>query len=340
LNYLETIKDPEVLFKKDSTLLYIYVKKKPANIADGLIGFNTNEEGKLEINGFIEATLQNNFNYGERIDFTYRNDNADQSRLGIHVNLPSIIRKRIGTNSGLEILRRDSLYQNTTLSIGFNYQLPKNSSLQINYHNQESTAGSQLSVTGNQNNSYSTNGIAALYHLSRNSANRLQPENYNISFLAGLQKRTLESSNDSQYTLELELEKLWSLGNRMNLLTKANTYLLKTKNLQFNELSQIGGSGSVRGFNQNSIDTAAYLLAQTELRYALNDQIFVNLLGDGGVFEDYTDRNPEYLYSFGAGFGILTNAGILRLEVASGRFSGANSNVSSTLAHINLKVFF
>jgi outer membrane protein assembly factor BamA len=226
------------------------------------------------------------------------------------------------------------------LSIGFNYQLPKNSSLQINYHNQESTAGSQLSVTGNQNNSYSTNGIAAQYHLSRNSANRLQPENYNISFLAGLQKRTLESSNDSQYTLELELEKLWSLGNRMNLLTKANTYLLKTKNLQFNELSQIGGSGSVRGFNQNSIDTAAYLLAQTELRYALNDQIFVNLLGDGGVFEDYTDRNPEYLYSFGAGFGILTNAGILRLEVASGRFSGANSNVSSTLAHINLKVFF
>jgi outer membrane protein assembly factor BamA len=340
LQYLENIKAPEALFKRDSTLLYIYVNKKTANIADGLIGFNTNEEGKLEINGFIEATLQNNFNYGERIDFTYRNDNADQSRLGIQVDLPSIIRKRIGINSGLEILRRDSLYQNTTLNLGLNYQLPKNAWIQLNYNNRESTADSQPSIIGKENNNYSTNGIAAQFHLIENSVNRLQPENFNLSFMAGAQERTLESNADTQYILELRLEKLWSLSHRLNLLSRANTYLLKTKNLQFNELRQIGGVNSIRGFNQNSIDTAAYLLTQTELRYALNDQIFLNLLGDGGVFEEYLDRNPKYLYAYGAGFGILTNAGILRLEVASGSFSGANQGVSSTIAHLNLKVFF
>jgi hypothetical protein len=340
LNYLETIKEPEALFKKDSTLLYVYVKKKPANIADGLIGFNTNEEGRLEVNGFIEATLKNNFNYGERINFTYRNDNADQARLVLQIDLPSIIKQRIGISGGLEILRRDSLYQNTDLNLGLNYQLPKNSRIQINFKNQESTAGSIAPKKASQNNSFSTNGITAQYKWIGNSLNRLQPESFSISFIAGVQKRAIEESADSQYTLEFVLEKLWPLSRRLNLLTKANTYLLKTNNLQFNELQQIGGTGSIRGFNQNSIDTAAYLLVQTELRYALNDQIFFDLLGDGGFFEDYSDRNPEYLYSFGAGFGILTNAGILRLEVANGRFAGANSNVSSTLAHINLKVFF
>jgi hypothetical protein len=340
MNYLETIKEPEALFKKDSTLLYMYIKKKPANIADGILGFNTNEEGKLEINGFIEATLLNNFNYGERIDFTYRNDNADQSKLGIQVDLPSIIRQRIGINGGLEILRRDSLYQNTSLNLGLNYQLPKNSTIRVTYNRQESTTDSQLSITRNQNNSYSTNGLLAQYRLMENSINKLQPENFNLSFIAGVQKRTLDSTTDSQYTLELRLEKLWSLSRRLNLLNRARTYLLKTNNLQFNELHQIGGTGSIRGFNQNSIDTAAYLLTQTDLRYALNEQIYVNVLGDAGVFEDYSDRNPEYLYAFGAGFGILTNAGILRLEVANGNFKRSNQGVSSTIAHINLTVFF
>jgi len=52
LGFARQIKDPEVLFKKDSTITYLYLEKAKNSSFDGFIGFTTNEEsGKLDING-------------------------------------------------------------------------------------------------------------------------------------------------------------------------------------------------------------------------------------------------------------------------------------------------
>jgi len=343
LGYLEIIKPPEALFKKDSTLLYIYVKKKQVNSADGLIGFNTDADGKLELNGFLEASLLNNFNYGERIDFEYRNDTEDQSRLGVQVDLPAIIKKSTGITAGIQILRRDSIYQNTSLTLGANYQLPGNALFRLNYTNTKSTSTSSdltTTLTPLKPVDYHSNGVLASYSMTVLRPDRLQPEQFQLAIQAGLQNRSIQESNSGQYVLGVQIKKLWKLPSRLYLLTAANSYLLKTSNLQFNELQQVGGTNTVRGFNQNSIDTAAYILVQNDLRYVINDQIYVNLLSDGGVFEDYIERNPQFLYAIGAGFGILTKAGTLRFEVANGRFSSAKQGISSTIAHLNLKLFF
>lgn len=340
LEYLEVIKEPEALFKKDSTILYIYVKKKQANTADGLLGFNTDESGKLELNGFLEASLRNNFNYGERIDFEYRNDNEDQSRLGIHLDFPALLKERIGVAGGIQILRRDSLYQNTTLSIGINYQLPSSAILNLRYLNRQSTGSNTILTNNFRTDDYDLNGIAGTYSITRFTNNRLQPEEFGIVLQAGLQSRNADGVTNEQYVLDAQAQKLWELPFGFFLDTGLKAHLLKTDNLRFNELQQIGGPQTIRGFNQNSIDTAAYSLLQTDLRYVINDQIYLNLLTDAGVFEDFIGRNPQYLYSFGAGLGILTKAGILRLEVANGRFIQAKQGISSTIAHLNLRLFF
>ncbi|BAO54250.1 BamA/TamA family outer membrane protein [Nonlabens marinus] len=338
--YFEKIREPQALFKKDSTLLYVYLKKKSANSADGLIGFNTDEAGKLELNGFLEATLINNFNLGERLDFEYRNDNEDQTRLSLDVDLPSIIKKRIGITTGLELLRRDSLYQNTTLILGANYMLPQNATLRVTYQSKNSTGSLNTNNNLPEATNYDLNGITTSYSILTTNSNQLQPELFKLHLTAGYQNRTLQGAPDNQIEVSAVAKKLWKLPYRIYLSTQINSYLLKTNNLQFNELVQIGGTNTIRGFNQNSIDTAAYSLLQTDLRYVINEQIYINLLGDGGVFEEYTSRNPQYLYTFGAGFGILTRAGVLRFEVANGRFNRSKQGISSTIAHLNLKVFF
>ena len=46
LEFVEEIKSPELLFTRDSTTLYLYLKKKFSNSFDGFIGFNTDEETK------------------------------------------------------------------------------------------------------------------------------------------------------------------------------------------------------------------------------------------------------------------------------------------------------
>ena len=66
LDFVREIKKPEVLFTNDSTLLYIYLKKKRANRFDGLVGFTTTEtDNKLQFNGYIDLALQNLLNKGE-----------------------------------------------------------------------------------------------------------------------------------------------------------------------------------------------------------------------------------------------------------------------------------
>ena len=66
LVFASQIKEPEVLFTKDSTLLYIYVEKQKSNAFDGFLGFGTNTEtNKIEFNGYLEFKLNNNLNYGE-----------------------------------------------------------------------------------------------------------------------------------------------------------------------------------------------------------------------------------------------------------------------------------
>jgi len=118
LPFTEVLKEPELLFKKDSTIMYTYLKRTHNNTADGMIGFNTNQEGNLELNGYLDLILTNNLNTGESLHIIYRGDNEDQTRLNVNLKLPYILRSNIGVQSSLEILRRDSTYQNSKIQAG------------------------------------------------------------------------------------------------------------------------------------------------------------------------------------------------------------------------------
>lgn len=43
LPFASSSKSPEILFTKDSTILYLYLAKEQANTFDGFLGFGTNE---------------------------------------------------------------------------------------------------------------------------------------------------------------------------------------------------------------------------------------------------------------------------------------------------------
>lgn len=335
LPYLEMVKEPEALFKQDSTILYVYVKKKNTNIADGLLGFNTDDEGNLNVNGFVEASLINNLNYGEQFDFKYRNDENQQTFLDLQLTLPNILFKKIGLSTSLNITRRDSLYQNSSYKLGLSYPIRNNLINRLEYFNRNSVQETNADLQG-----FGTNGITTSIAYHKLSNNKLQPENIKLALTLGVYQRNIEDTQTNQFSISTTIEKLWKLNNHLNVKASSNTYLFKTSQLQFNELTQIGGTKSIRGFNQNSIDTAAYSLLQTDLRYGFNDQIFLSLINDTGVFEEFTLRKPQFLYAFGAGFGILTRAGILRLEVVNGRFIGYNNGISNTIAHLNFTIVF
>ncbi len=335
LPYLEKIRDAETLFKNDSTYLYIYVKKKNTNRADGLLTFDNDQNGELNLNGYLDATLINNLNYGERLDFSYRNDNNQQSLLFLELTLPSLITKRLGVSGKMELQRRDSLFQNNKFQIGLNYTIQSNLETTLSYTSRKSTATDATSIVD-----LNTQGIISRTSYYKRSGNILQPEMAGLSLEAGVYNRKIMTDEQLQWSIELQAEKLWRLNKSFNLFVRTSSFYLDTRNVQINELRQIGGNKTIRGFNQNNIDTNAYSLLKTDVRYSLNDQIYLNIINDAGVYNEFETGNSQYMYAFGGGIAILTNAGILRLQVANGRLFNSNQSISNTIAHINLEILF
>ena len=334
--FVKKTKDTEVLFKQDSTNVFIYLEKIKTNSADGLIGFNNSNNGKLELNGYVHLKLQNNLDRAETFLLEYRNDNGDQTQFTTSIDLPYVWDTPLGISSMLEIQRRDSTYQRTSVRAGLFYKPNWNSTIGINYINSTSTATGQDASLED----FSKNGIELITEIKKQTSDLLMPENLWLTTRIGFNERSIENNSENQLNFHATFLKLWHLGYRSKFLGRLTSTYLNSNNIQFNELYQFGGLGSIRGFNQNSIDSSFYTTLATEYRYRLNDQIYLHSILDIGVFENFNSKKLDKLYGFGGGIAILTQAGVLNLSIANGRFEDAKVDLSSTVAHINLKINF
>jgi hypothetical protein len=66
----------------------------------------------------------------------------------------------------------------------------------------------------------------------------------------------------------------------------------------------------------------------------------VHSILDIGIFENFNSKTLDKIYGYGVGIAILTQAGVLNLSIANGRFENAKVDLSSTVAHINLQIIF
>ncbi len=337
LSFVEVVKEPELLFKKDSTILYTYLKRTNNNTVDGMIGFNSNQDGTLELNGYLDLLLQNNLNTGELFHIIYRGDNEDQTRLNVNLKLPYILKSKIGLQSNLEILRRDSTYQNTQIKAGLFYLPNHLTEIGMNYTSTSSTA-TDLNNTNSRN--YNFNGIGFNFIHERRNNRPLQQEQFLVSNTVNIGSRELSNDSDYQIRIKTTLLKHFRITEKQSFLAIGRLNYLKTENSIFNELYQVGGLNSIRGFNQNAIDTSFFSSINTEYRIELSPGIYIHSIVDAGYFENFNTKNLENLYSFGFGTGILTNAGLLKLSIANGVFNNSKVDFSSTIAHLNLLIRF
>ncbi len=87
LAFASQLKDPEILFTKDSTTLYLYLEKSKSNTFDGFLGFGNNEStNKIEFNGYLNLNLINNLNFGETFSLVYKSDENEQRTFNLNTN--------------------------------------------------------------------------------------------------------------------------------------------------------------------------------------------------------------------------------------------------------------
>ena len=343
LRFAEQTKNPEVLFSKDSTTLYIYLQKSQSNTFDGFLGFSTNEEtNKLDFNGYLNLELNNNFNYGESFRLMYKSDESEQKNFEVNLNLPYIFSSPIGTELSLNILKRDSTFTTVNQKASVFYQINSKNRIYVGIESVESNnlldveINSLSLVSDYKSNLYN---IKYTYNNRQNFKTIFQlKSSFNLEY--GLGERQTKNNKEKQNRINLDAFHVFQLNNKNSFYTRITGSLINSSSYLDNELFRFGGINSIRGFQENSIAANQYIVLNTEYRYQLSKSIYAHSIIDFANFENRIIETKENLYGFGVGFGILTKAGLLRFNFANGKTEEQSFKFSNSKIHLSLVSIF
>ena len=342
LNFISISKEPDVLFKKDSTSIYVYVVKKNANQFEGFLGFASNEnDSGLRLNGNLNLKLNNTLNYGEQLQIQFRGNGDDQQQLEASLRMPYIFKSPLSATPSLRLFRQDSTFSTNETNLKIDYTksayLLLNSSISFKKSNQLQKQ-SNLTKVENFRKTVISTGIE--YQTIR-TFNSLSPTNY-LNLSIGIANRKMADSNSeiNQLLIDSESSYTINLADKHSIYLKNKTFFLSPKEVYLNELSQFGGMNTIRGYKENSIYASFFSTIQTEYQFKPVDNIILNTVFDAAYFENPVNENSDLTYGIGIGGGVFTKAGWLNINAATPFKINNKLQFSKSIIHISLKSFF
>lgn len=337
--FVSQSKYPEILFKKDSTQVYVYLEKTKSNTFDGIIGFSNDEQSKLVFNGYLDLKLNNIMNSGEHVSLFWKSDGQEQRTFNASFELPYLFSSPIGLKTDLQIFKQDSTFQNTRTSINLGYFFNYNTRLYLGYDSKESSdiQNTNSSSLSDFKNKFYT---STFEYIDLNREDVLFPEKTKTNFKIGTGNRDSKFQKNKQLFASIRSEHNITLNSRNSINLRAEGFYLKSDEYLINELYRFGGINSIRGFNENSLQANTLTSIQTEYRYKLSSNLYAHSIIDYGYYNDATLASESTLLGFGFGFGLLTKNGLLNLIYANGKQKNQEFNSGNSIVHISLKANF
>ncbi|TXG38797.1 hypothetical protein FUA22_02615 [Seonamhaeicola maritimus] len=341
LRFASELKSPEVLFSKDSTTLYLYLKKTQSNSFDGFLGFGTNEEtNKIEFDGYLNLNLTNNLNFGESFRLLYKSDENDQKTFTTNLSLPYLFKSPIGVDLSLNIFKKDSSFTTVNQSAKIHYQINSRHKIYAGVLYEESNnLLNENSVT--QIFDYKKNFLSLAYEFQKPQTNNfLFPTNTYLYLETNFGNRKESNQKERQSFLNVNTFKIFNLNRKNSLFIRANAATINSDTYFENELLRFGGINSIRGFEENSLFATMYGLLNTEYRYQLNNSIYIHSIIDLAYFENDIAKINQKLFGYGFGFGLFTKAGLFKFNYANGKNEGQKFKFSDSKIHLSLTTNF
>ena len=337
LGFVSVTKPPEILFKKDSTVVYLYLKKEKNNLFDGILGFATDENSqKLIFNGYLNLELNNNLNFGEQFLLNYKADGNDQQKFRARLTLPYLFNTPIGLITELKIFKRDSTFSTSDQLIKVKYQISPSSRTYLGYKSYESSNLRKDNSLYIDVEDYTSNFLLAGVSYTKTQNNILFPIKTEIYLDSEIGSKETKNTNETQVRASLMIHYIFNLNYKNSIYLKNSTQLLNSENYLTNELFRFGGINSIRGFNENSIDASFYSVLNSEYRYQFNQDIYAHSIIDFAYFENKIIALKQKLYSFGVGIGLQTGTSIIKFSIANGNAENQNFSFSNTKIHISI----
>ncbi len=351
--YLNIIKPSEIEFLNHKARVYCYLTNKAASRFWGLAGFYSDKtDGKIKLNGDINLSLVNSLRYGEKINFMWSAPGKGTQNLNINTDWPFIFGWQVGVVSSLSLYRRDSTYITFNPKFSFSFFASNGGKflLNLDYIKTSYTSSTQVQQTQYGNSTALLYGLG--YEFSSLDNLVLPTKGMIIKSYVNTGSRSLNHSQSPTSNLidgELLVEGFIPLyENRFILALRSNSRLRAIYNtkgsttLFENEMYRVGGMGTIRGFNQESVLSSVYSIATTELHLRMSEGSGIYLFADKAFVKAYELGHGNDRWPLGVGLGInmVTKAGLFNLSYALGQGFGQNLGFRDAMVHFGIATVF
>ena len=339
LDFVLEKKEPEVLFKKDSTHLYLFLDKLETSSFDGIVNFASKEDGQgLLLNGNLDLKLTNILNTGENFELFWNKVAQEKSEFKINTALPYIYHSFLSAEIGFNLYRQDSTFLNTSFNLKTEYELSRRSKASILYSNEKSSY--LLSTTENNFESYSNYFIGTGYQLKNISSTYLYKNNFSLELYASFGKRKTTLIDVNQFKLKLLTLINFKTTQKSYLHIKTESQMLFSNNYLVNELYRIGGANSIRGLNEQSIYTNRFLYMNIEYRFLTSVVSYLYSITDIGFYNEFIATKTRNALGLGGGYRFKLNNNFIDLGYVIGSNSDTEMKLNNSKLIVKWTTFF
>ena len=353
LPYIKAIRPVEVEFIPGRARVYSYLTNQQANQFSGLLGFisTPDQNPRIRFTGDLNLQLLNIFGRGESNSLQWQALDQGLQRLKIASRWHYIFGSSVGISTYFNLFRRDTSYVNLNPKVDITFPFSRGSaSLGFDYRSTNALAAA--SGVGNSSTMLYTSSLS----LGSQVYIDFPVKALWVKTAIGVGQRSEKNDGNEQDLSSVvgefsgEIVGYFPLYHE-HLVFKASlqgqwlTHIMQNASSSGffeNELYRIGGFGSLRGFNQESIITSAYAISKVELQLRIDRAINTFLFYDQGILSGYGIPNLAVQMPYGVGFGfqLASMGSLFSMSYALGNGMGEHLSFKNAKLHLGVTAKF
>lgn len=352
LNYLALTQAPQVIFTKKGADLYLFLESPRISSANGILGIQPNDEGKVTFTGDVKLNLVNLLKHGEKIALNWKSLRPKTQQVDVAVKAPFLFKTNFGVEGNFHLYKRDSSFLEIKALGGIQYYLNGGNYLRGFYRFESShiLSGAKNTTEFSTGESIKTNfyGIGLIRNQVDYIPNPTSGLQLDVEASVGLRKAFPTDSVGQKRTVKSTSSKIKTSINYFIPLGKRHTIRLGNKTSAFyadtiysNEQLRFGGLNTQRGFNKQSLYATFYTTFTIEYRFLLDKNSNIFAFYDQSWYENNsgTYYNDAPL-GFGLGVSFGTKVGTFSFSYALGRQFGNPISFKDGKIHFGYIAYF
>lgn len=343
----------QVAFYPDGAELFLYLSRRESSSANGILGMQPNENGRVVFTGDIQLRLENVLSVGEQFHLVWRSLMPQTPQLNIGLSIPFLFKTKFGTEGKFHLYKRDTSFIEVKGNFGLRYFLGGNNFVRGFYSYENSSL-----LIGSINNPLFADGVSVRingygvgferqildYFPNPRSGMRLDFQTVfgaRRTFPIDENNFTVQGSKSNVFRAFMELDYFIPVGKRSTVRIGGLAQFYYADTVYANEQIRFGGLKSLRGFDEEALLATSMARVSVEYRFLLDQNSHFLVFFDQAVYENRTrSYYRDTPFGFGAGMSFGTKAGIFSLVYGLGSQFGNPVNFRDGKIHVGYLAVF